>query len=70
MKSLFRKIEERKGEKVKNVIYKEGEKVHEGRDILLQVAQEKASSSKVRATGTLVGQSAYRSKRSRRQRQA
>jgi len=37
----FKKIEKR-----------EGEKVHEGIDILLQVAQEKASSSRVRATGT------------------
>jgi len=37
----------------------------EGIDILLQVAQEKASSSRVRATGTSAGQSAYRSKRSK-----
>jgi len=41
------------------------EEVHEGIDILLQVAQEKASSSRDGATGTSVDQSAYRSKRSK-----
>ena len=51
---------------VKNVIHKKREEVHEGIDILLQVDQEKASSSRVRATGTSAGHSAYRSKRSRR----
>ena len=55
---------------VKKVIHKEREEVHESIDILLQVAQEKASSSRVRSIGTSTRQSAYRSKRSRRQRQA
>ena len=56
MKFSFRKTEKRKGEKVKkNVIYKKGEKVHEDIDILLQVAQEKASSSKVKGTSTSAG---------------
>ena len=70
MKFLFRKKKERKGEKVKNAIYKEGEKVHEGIDILLQVDQEKASSSRDRVTGTSEHQSAYRGRRLMRQRQA
>jgi len=39
-------------------------------DILLQVAQKEASSSRVRATCTSAGQSTYRDKISKRQRQA
>ena len=50
---------------VKNVIHKKREEVHEGIDILLQVAQEKASSSRVRATSTSPSQSAYKIKRSK-----